>query len=170
MSGARPVAPRRARVRAANGLGQPVDERAGKAVPLGDPVERRILVEAPHMAGPLDDLAVSAEPEAAGRHDDRQRAEIDAGRVLPVDRDLRLAGFAPLFEGREIHEREPDRPLDLVDVPPCQEDDRARGVDPADRLAQAECGFVGEEAESLVLLRLRGVRHRDASTGVGASG
>ena len=62
--GARPVAQRRARMRAANGLGQPVDERVGKVVPLGDAVERRVLVEPPHMADPLDDLAVSAEPEA----------------------------------------------------------------------------------------------------------
>ena len=56
-----------------------------------------------------------------------------------------------LLERREIHERELDRALDLVDLGAGEEDDRARRVDALHSLAEAMGPGVGKKAEDLGL-------------------
>jgi hypothetical protein len=63
-----------------------------------DPVERRILVEPPHMDDPLDDFVVAPERKGLPLSGNRQRREIDLRRRGAVDLDLRLAGLAALVE------------------------------------------------------------------------
>ena len=93
----------------------------------------------------------AADAEGRAPAHDRQRIEIDARRILPVDRDFGLAGLAALLERREIHERELDRALDLVDLGAGEEDDRACGVDAPHRLVQAVRPGIGKKAEDLGL-------------------
>ena len=45
----------------ADGERQPVDRLVRQGVPRGDPVERRILVEAPHMSDPFDNFAFAGD-------------------------------------------------------------------------------------------------------------
>ncbi len=128
-----------------------VDDRVRYAAAPGDAIERRVLVEAAHMRDPFDRFARAAEAQGRTLADDRQRVEIDPRRILPVDLDFGLAGLAALFERREIHERKLDRALDLIDVGAGEEDDRARGVDALDRLAEAMGPGIGKEVEDLGL-------------------
>ena len=74
-------------------------------------------------------------------------AKVDAGRVVAVDRDLRLAGRTALLKGGKVHEGEADRALHLVDVVACEEDDRARGVDALNRPLEAVRGGAAKEAQ-----------------------
>ena len=104
------------------------------------------------------------------RSHDRQGAEIDAGRVLPVDRDLSFAGRAPLLQRREVHERETDGALDLVDVGPGEKDDGAGGVDAPNRPVEAVRRGIGEEAERLLLSPVAGAgARRGAAIGHGVA-
>ena len=158
MRRSRAVPQRGARVGAADRQRQPVDDVVGYALPLGDPVERPALVEPAHVGDPFDDFAGAADGEAVVSAHDRQRLEIDARRVVSIDGDFRFAGLAPFVERREIHERKPDRPLDLVDVGSGEEHDRVCGVDARHRPARAVGARVGEEAEHR-LLRIGRIAH-----------
>ena len=61
MRGARCVPERRASVRAADGKRQLVDDRVRYAPVFDDAIERRVLVEPPHMDDPFDDFTVAPE-------------------------------------------------------------------------------------------------------------
>ena len=146
-----PVAQRRARMRLPHRQGEPVNDRIGNAAAFGHPVERHGLVEAAHVRRPFDDLALPAEPERCAHADDRQRFEIDARRVVAIDGDLGLAGQAALLQRREIHERKPHRPLDLVDIGAGEKDRRIGGVDPSRPAVKPIRARVGEQAKDRVL-------------------
>ena len=60
---ARGVAERGLGVRAANGERELVDDRVRDAAPVGDAIERGVLVESPHMGDPFDDFAVASNRE-----------------------------------------------------------------------------------------------------------
>ena len=63
MRGARCVPERGASVHAADDERQLVDDRVRNAAPVGDAIERRVLVESPHMDDPFDDFAIAPERE-----------------------------------------------------------------------------------------------------------
>ena len=81
-----------------------------------------------------------------------------------VDFDLRLAGRAALIERRQVHERELDRPLDLVGVGTGEKYDRIGGVYADDGLAKPVRPRIGEKAEHR-LLRLVGIVRRARTHG-----
>ena len=151
MRAPRRIPERRAGMGAADGERQLVDVSSDTRVPRGDPVERRILVEAPHMGDPFDDFALAADRKRLPGSRDRQRRQVDARRRSAVDRDLRLAGETALVERRQIHERELDRPLDLVRVGTGQKHDGARRIDARDRPAQPVRPRIGEKTEDRLL-------------------
>ena len=68
-----------------------------------------------------------------------------------VDRNLRLASVAALVERREIHERELDRPLELINVVTRKKYDGVRRIDALDRLAQPVSFGIGEKPEHRLL-------------------
>ena len=80
MRGARAVSERRAGVGAANGERQLVDDRVRNVAPVGDAIERRVLVESPHVGDPFDDFAVASKRERPPLSRDRQRRQIDLRR------------------------------------------------------------------------------------------
>ena len=149
--GARRVPQRRAGVGAADRERQLVNDRVRHAVPRDDAVERRILVKSPHVGDPFDDFALAPDLERLACADDGQRRQVNVRRIGAIDHDLRLASAAPLIKRREIHEREFDRPLDLVSVGTGEKHDRIRGVDSEDGLAQPMCLGIGEKAEHRLL-------------------
>ena len=122
-----------------------------------------VLVETAHVDDPFDGLARAADRQRLARANDRKRFEIDARRIVAVDRDFGLAGPPAPLERREIHERKGDRALDLVDLGPGEEDDSARGVDPLHRLVEAVGPGIGEEADDLGL-QVGGIGHRAAAS------
>ena len=61
LRGPRGVSKRRARVRTADGKRQLVDHLVRQGAPRGDLIKRCILVEAPHMGDPFDDVAIAAD-------------------------------------------------------------------------------------------------------------
>ena len=145
------AAQRGAGVGAPNRQREPVDDLVGNAIALGDPIEGRILVEPAEVRDPFDDLARASDRQEVPLAHDRRRLEIDAGRIVSIDGDLRLAGLAPLVERREIHEWKPDRPLDLVDVGTGEEHHGSRGVDAPDSLSQAVRTRIGKKPEHRLL-------------------
>ena len=147
-----PVADLRPGVRLEHEGGEAGDDVGGEPPALGDEVERHGLVEAPHVHGPFDDLAVAAEMEAAVAADDRHGAEIEVGREMAVDRHFRLADGAALLQARLVEEGEMHRPLHLVDIRPGEEDDGGMGADAADRPGKPVGRRVGEEGEDLGLV------------------
>ncbi len=113
--------------------------------PLGDLVERRVLIEAAHMHGPFDGLTPAVEGEAAVGPRDRQDAEIEAGGIAAIDLDLALASGLALQERREVHEGKAHRAFHLVGVGPGEKDGRAMGVDAPDGLGYAMSRRIGEK-------------------------
>ena len=73
MRGARCIPERGASVHAADDERQLVDDRIRNAVPMGDVIERRILVESTHVDGPFNNLTVTANRKSLAVADDRQR-------------------------------------------------------------------------------------------------
>ena len=122
-----------------------------------------VLVEPAHVHDPFDDFARTPDRERRAVANDRQRLEIDARRVVAIDGDFGFASRPPLVERREIHERKPDRPLDLIDVGAGKKHDRVGGVGAPDRGAQPVRARVGEEAEHR-LLRVGRLGHSTPST------
>src|ERR1700722_3491391 len=59
MGGARAVPDRGASVHAADHERQLVDDRVRDALAVGDVIERSVLVESPHVDGPLDDFTIA---------------------------------------------------------------------------------------------------------------
>ena len=151
------------RVRTADPQRELVDDGVRNALPLGDPVERRRLVEPAHVHDPFDDFARTPDRERRAVANDRQRLEIDARRVVAIDGDLGFASRPPPVERREIHERKPDRPLDLIDVGAGKKHYRVGGVRAPDPAAQPVRARVGEEAEHR-LLQVGRLRHSTPST------
>ena len=103
------------------------------------------------MGEPFDDFAPAPDLERVVFARDGQRRQVNAWRVGAIDLDLRLASAAALVERRQIHERELDRPLDLVSVGTGEKHDRIGGVDPDDRLAQAMRFGIGKKAKNRLL-------------------
>ena len=132
----------------------------------GDPVERGVLVESAHVDDPFDDLAVSPDRERPAPSRNRRRREINLRRRGAVDGDLGLASLAALVEGRQVHERELDRPLGLVSVGASEKYDRVGGVYATHRLGKPVRAGIGEKAENR-LLRLIGIVRMARSHGSG---
>src|SRR5271154_7144040 len=151
MGGARRIPHRRAGVGAADRQGHLVNDRIRDAFARGDAVERRVLVEPPHVDDPFDDFALAANLERRASARNGKGREVNRRRIGAIDGYLCLAGGAALVERREIHEREPDRPLDLVGVGTSQKHDGGRRVDTPDRLAQSVRFGIGEKAEHCLL-------------------
>ena len=145
VGGGRGVAQWSARMRSPDRERELVDECVRDAAAVGYAIERRVLVEAAHVGDPFDRLAGAADRERLAIAHDRQRVEMISRRILPVDCDFGLAGLTALLERREIHEREPDRALDLVNLGAGEEDDRACGVDALHRLVEAVRPGVGKK-------------------------
>jgi hypothetical protein len=80
MRGARPIPERGASVRAADRERQGVDDRVRHALPVGDAIQRRVLIESPHVGDPFDDFAVAAERKRPPLSRNRQRRQIDFWR------------------------------------------------------------------------------------------
>jgi len=87
-------------VRAADSDRQLVDDLVRQSASSGEAVERRILVEPPHVDEPFDDFALAADPKRLPRSGDRRGRQVDARRRGAVDRDLCLTGAPALIERR----------------------------------------------------------------------
>lgn len=125
-----------------NGAGELSNEPGSELAAVGELVERAVFIETAQMDRPFDDLASPAELKARRIPGDRDDSEVEVRSVSLVDLELALAGEAPLFEGRKIHEGEQHRLLDLVDILACEKHRGAMGVDSKDRLAKAvRCGI-----------------------------
>ena len=67
------------------------------------PVESRVLIEAAHKDGPFDDFSGTVDMQFGAFSRNRNHPDIYLRRVLPVDREFRLAGRFPFFQRGEIH-------------------------------------------------------------------
>ncbi len=80
-----------------------------------------------------------------------------------IDGKLALASPAPLVESREVHERKPHRPFDLVDILASEEHRGAMSIDANDGLAKFMRRGVGQESEDVALVEA-GLVHRFVSS------
>ena len=120
---------RRAGVHRVYGLSQRADGCFANLAAFGEPVERRVLVEAPHARRPIDDLALALEAKTLRRAPYRRRVFIYLRRVGAVERDLRLRRTAAQGKSRVIEERQFYRAPYLDRVLALEEHDRALCVD-----------------------------------------
>jgi hypothetical protein len=80
MGGARAVPNRGASVKAANDERQLVDDCVRDAVAVGNVIKRRILVESPHVDGPLDDFTVATNRKSLAVADNGKRRQVNIRR------------------------------------------------------------------------------------------
>ena len=133
--------------RAAKRIGQ----RRVDLARVGQPVERRLLVEAAHLDRPFDRRAGTVQREPAVRPArDRHHATVDLGSEWPVDLELRLAGLFAAIERRVIQEREAHGMLDLERAGAGEKHRGGMGIDALDRLSAMRRG-VGEQREDRLL-------------------
>ena len=78
---------------------QIIRERKIESSLIGEPVERRVLVEPAHPDRPFDRLAVTAERQSFVGSADRNDTAIDLRRERPVDRKLGVASRLAFCEG-----------------------------------------------------------------------
>ena len=88
-----------ARVRSGYHPRQIIRERKIESSLIGEPVERRILVEPAHPDRPFDRLAVTAERQSFVGSADRNDTAINLRRERPVHRKLGVASRLALCEG-----------------------------------------------------------------------
>ena len=97
-----------------------VGERAGKVVgeraALLAVTEHRVLREAAHVHRPFDDLPAAAEGKLAVVAHDRNEAEVDVGRVRPVDFHLAHGCRVTGVQRREVDEAQMHALAQLVGV------------------------------------------------------
>jgi hypothetical protein len=103
------------------------------------------------MDGPFGDFTVTPNHKGLALSDNRERRQVDVRRRRTIDCDLRFASVAALVERREIHERELDRPLELINVGAGKKYDRVRRIDALDRLVQSMRLGIGEKPEHRLL-------------------
>ena len=65
---------------AADGERELVDGRIRNAVPIGDVIERGVLIESPHVDGPFDNFAVASDCKGLALPDNRERRQVDVRR------------------------------------------------------------------------------------------
>ena len=139
------------RMRRRNGTRERVGQSGVDLSSIGQMVERRGLVEAPHLDRPFDRRAVPGECQPAVRlARDRDHAAIEFGRVSPVDLKLGLAGGLALRHGGIVEERKLDRALDLVGALAREEDRSRMRIDAPYRLAAMRRG-IAQQRENLLL-------------------
>ena len=80
MCRARSVPERGASMHAADRERQLVDDRVRDSLPIGDVIERRVLVESPHVHGPFDDFPVASDRKGLAMSRDGERRQIDLRR------------------------------------------------------------------------------------------
>src|ERR1700730_13104903 len=121
-------------------------------VSLDEPVERAFFVKAAQMNRPFDDRASAAELQVETVFRNRNEAELKAWGIGFIDGKLALASPAPLVESREVHERKPHRPFDLVNILASEEHRGAMGVDANNGLAKFMRRGVDQEREDVALV------------------
>src|ERR1700712_4350510 len=99
------------------------------------------------MDRPFDDLTVAANCKGLAASDDRERRQVDGRRQRQIHRYFCFASLAALLEGREIHEWELDRPLELVNIVANEKYDGVRGIDAFDRLTRSVRLRIDEKPE-----------------------
>jgi hypothetical protein len=79
-------------------------------------VQGGILVKPPQVNCPFDDFSIAAELHVSSVARNGNNAPVDIRSVLPVDCDFRLTRSMAFLQGREVHEGEANRSLDLVNI------------------------------------------------------
>src|SRR5512133_1309151 len=119
---------------------------------LREPLQSHGLVEPAQMHRPFDDFALAGKPQASALSSNGNDAPINIGRILPVDRKLRFAGRTALVERGEIHEREANRSLHLVNIWASEEDGGAMRIYAEDRFGDSVSSRILEELENRLLV------------------
>lgn len=138
-------------VQRGDAVGQAGDQRRGQRAAVGDAVQLRLGIEAPHDDHPIDRLPIAAkcEPAAIGAYHGLD-AEIQVWGEAPVDGEFRFAGGAAAVGGRVVEVAVADRALQLeraIAGEEHQRDVRLGLIDPVG----AKGRRVGQQADHLVL-------------------
>ncbi len=97
-------------------VGKRAGEIVGQRAVLLAVAEHRVLREAAHVHCPFDDLAAAAEVQLALVAHDRDKAEVDVGRVRPIDFHLAHGGRVPGVQRREVDEAQMHALAQLVGI------------------------------------------------------
>src|SRR5947209_18716522 len=148
---------RRLRMRGGDRAADRVGECGVDPARPGKTIKRLRLVEATHLDGVFDWLALAADREPPiGLAGDHRNAPMARGRVGTIDLDLGLAGRLALRKRGIVEEWELHGALELERAPAGEEHHGGMGIDALDRRA-AMGRRIHEESEDWLLGE---VRHR----------
>jgi hypothetical protein len=120
-------------MQARNRRGQTFHEPGIQLMPLGKPIEERLLVEPHHLDEPIDRRALPSDRERpASVTRDGSHSKVERGRRAAIEAYLRLAGSPPQLNRRKINIVESNGTFELVNPVARQPDDADVRVDALD--------------------------------------